>query len=325
MTEQLPHHENFDDLLPDIVFDSSESNHASGTLTAEAVGYTALSRELLSTKELGAWPSFKKAWSVIELGLTAPSHKTRQGFLSIAEERLNMILDDQAAPDALRMRTIIASVAMPSFRVRAEQEPLTESLQHVTYHRHIRLLSNEVNRDIYQGKGAMSGQKGLALGILCESLTYAMLLKSGDPALFPFPAAPREDQSDHVDQNHDLYISYRDTKIPIQVKRSKGALSNDDIVGVNLLSHIKPAISRSLNCEKSQRITWTKHFRELEPDVMLARYLAPNNPDYGLQSRSLSQQVIDNVSQSVSATVRTQMADIIRRKGLGVSSTDDLV
>lgn len=326
MTEQLPRSDTFDDLLPEIPLDHNELAYKNGALTAEAIGYTALSRDLLPKEGMSPQRSYDKAWSVIELGVTAPSYRTRQGFLGIADERLSMILEAPAASDNLRMRTIMTRVAIPSFRARAEQEPLTESLQHVTYHHLTESLSTEASREIYQGKGENTGTRGAALGILCEALTYAMLLKSGDPALFPFPAAPREDHSDVGDQNHDLYIPFRDGKIPAQVKRKHGAFRHDGIIGINLLTHINQQLNLPVNrSEVRLNRRWAKELSTLEPDVLIARYLDPTNPRCAPENVAIANILIDGLSKSICTSVRTQMADIIRRKGLGVSSTDDLV
>lgn len=324
MTEQLPR-ENFDDLLPDIPPVRSELAHKDSTLTAEAIGYTSLSRDFLSGESLEPLPSFKKAWSVIELGLTAPSYKTRQGFLNIAEERLDMLLEEPTTPDDLRMRTVMARTAIPSFRERAEQEPLTESLQFVTYHRQAQLLSKETNRELYQGKGVFSA-KGVALGFLCENLAYAMLLKSWDPALFPFPAAPREDQGNTGDQNHDLYIPFKDTKIPIQVKRKHGAFRHDGIIGIHLLTHINQQLTLWSEQQGKQRNKrWTKELSMFEPDVLLARYLDPANPECIPENVAIATMVIDGLSMSIGKSVREQMATIIRSKGIGITDSDGLV
>lgn len=51
MTEQLPRSDTFDDLLPEIPLDHNELAYKNGALTAEAIGYTALSRDLLPKRE----------------------------------------------------------------------------------------------------------------------------------------------------------------------------------------------------------------------------------------------------------------------------------
>lgn len=326
MTERLPNYDNFDDLLPDLPSDPSDYIHKDGSLTAEAIGYTSLSRELLSQESLIPLHSFKKAWSVIELGLTAPSYQTRQGFMDIAQERLDMILADPTVHDDLRMRTILARVALPSFRARAEQEPLTESLQLVTYHNLIRYIGEEVSRDIYHGKGVSAGPKGCAIGSLCEGLAYAALLKSGDPALFAFPAGPREDKSPQLDQNHDLYIPYRHTKIPAQVKRKNIARLYPDTIKINVLPHINNQLqTEECRTEQLHNPKWAKAVASSEPDVLLAQYLDPNSPQYVPENASIANFIIDGVSKSIGESVREQMADIIRRKGLGISTGGGLV
>lgn len=324
MTEQLPRYYNFDDLLPESPVDHSDVSHTDGTLTAEAIGYIALSRDLLARESLHPQISYNKAWSVIELGLAAPSYKTRQGFLSIAEERLAIVVDDPSTPDTLRMRALAAHTAIPSFRARAEQEPLTESLQHVMYHSLAKRISTETSRDIYHSSSHSS--KWTAHGALCENLSYAVLLKSEDPALFPFPSAPREDQSDTTNQNHDLYIPFRDGKVPIQVKRKSGAFKYDGVIGINLLTHINQQLNSKISREESKRnIHWSGALSTMEPDVLVASYLDPTNPQCHPKNIWIANIVIEGLSKSIGDSVRKQMAKIIRSKGLGITGSGELI
>lgn len=319
MTEPSDHnYENFDDLLPAYTppEDMFPTEVVDGTLTAEAIGYSSLSRKVLRKQRGSPVILFDKAWSVVELGLTAPSTHTRQGFLDIAEQRFDMVLDDPEATRELRLRTIMARVAIPSFRARAEHRRLTRDLRTETYRHLGELLTAEVTDEFYDGRGVK--EKGITLGFLCENLTYAMLLRSNAP-FFPFPAAPREDRSSVVEQNHDLYIPHKNTKFPIQVKRQQGAIS-DDIIGVKLLNHIKPAISASLAKEISERRVWTKHYQELEPDVLLARYLDRGNPHYSQRDPSVAEETLEAVSKSVGSTVHSQMDKLLNKKEAAAKS-----
>lgn len=314
MTEITHSHDfSLDDLLPEVPkLDSLEMRRLDSMQTAEAIGFTSLHNADTSALEKAAFiQPLLQPWKMIEYGLAAPTRKTRQGFLDIAEERFDMLLEDETITRDIRLRAILARVAIPSFRERAEHRPMTEELQAETYDNLAQYISKEMWDEYYDGvsdKTDAGIERRQVLGFACEGITYGMLLKSGDPALFPFPAAPREDVGTARRKNHDLYIPYYNKKIPIQVKRTVNSSPSRATINVNLIPHIQPHI------HAAAAESWEQTVHSSDLDTLVGRHMDSANSHIATEHRRYGKNLIANVSRSVSTKVRRDMAQMIRNK-----------
>lgn len=157
----------------------------------------------------------------ISLALPEDASKYRFGHMDIVSRLLEIATEGdlstkatgvgQRYPELMIMRT-----QLPLFYERLQGYGLNSGTVEKVHKKLVELLHDEP-RDSQRG--------GLRLPLLpnqrVELEMACLLSRLGDPDLMPFQSTEREERhSDHPSLNHDWYVIYKGSKIPVQIKNS---------------------------------------------------------------------------------------------------------
>jgi hypothetical protein len=195
------------------------------------------------------------AWNALEYGLTLQDRPGEAGaFFDYAEEKFLHI--ETTSDKALSIiNAQLGRLFMPAYRARSQQGQLPGRALTAIHFGVADVLDTFDER--YDPKGLDK-----YAGVKPELVTLALFARLGSFDWLAYPAAPREENTDFTDFNHDSYVIRRGIKVPIQVKRKSGSGYDDTVAVVKLHK-----IMQRVNQERRRRTmqSWGNKRRATKP------------------------------------------------------------